>query len=230
MKRLFFSIALIAFSLSAEVAAQSYEFTVEHEHSLRNCRGKLIITKDGIEYQTEDKNDSRKWRYRELRQIKVDSTNKLELVSYEDQRLRLGRDRIFKFRLLDREITPQISALLVERAAHPPVTSVLPETAGEPVFSVPVKHLHRFGGCTGSLKIYPDRLVYLSEDLPSDSRFWRYSDLQGFSQSERYRFEIGSFEDKLGGPKAYNFQLREDLPEGAYDYVWERVYPSRSRK
>ena len=66
--------------------------------------------------------------------------------------------------------------------------------------------------------------------MPSDSRYWRYGEIQNFSQSERYRFEIVSFEDKFGGPKAYNFQLREALPATAYDYVWARVYPSKLRR
>jgi len=63
--------------------------------------------------------------------------------------------------------------------------------------------------------------------MPSDSRYWRYGDIQNINQSDRYRFEVITFEEKLGGPKAYNFQLREVLPPQAYDYVWARVYPSK---
>ena len=142
----------------------------------------------------------------------------------------LGRDRIFKFKILEGEISPEASALLMEKATRPLVTSVLPETVGAPVFEVPVKHLHRVGGCLGTLKIYPDRVIYESKDMPSDSRYWRYGDIQNFSQSERFRFEIVTFESKFGGPKAYNFQLREELPARAYDYVWARVYPSKLRR
>jgi hypothetical protein len=39
-----------------------------------------------------------------------------------------------------------------------------------------------------------------------------------------------SFEEKFGGPKAYSFQLSEELSAVAYDYVWARVYPSRLRR
>jgi hypothetical protein len=132
--------------------------------------------------------------------------------------------------LLEGEITPEVSALLVERAYRPLATSVAPTTNDAPVFEAAVKHLHRFGGCVGALKIYSDRVVYEAKDEPEDSRFWRYSDIQNFSQSGRYRFEVTSFEDKFGGPKAYNFQLREELPAQAYDYVWTRVYPSKLRR
>ncbi len=206
--------------------AQSFTFQVEHEHALRNCRGTLIIAPERIEYQTSEKRDARIWEYVEIRQITVVSPVEMELATYEDQKRMAGRDRIFKFRLLEGRITPEVSALLLEKTTHPLVTSVPPQCEGEPQFAIPVKHLHTFGGCSGTLKVYADRVVFESQ---TDSRFWRYSDIQNFSQSERFRFEIISYENGVGGPKAYNFQLREELPATAYDYVWARVFPSKLR-
>lgn len=230
MNRTLFTATLLIFFAAGPASAQSYELPVEHEHMFRNCRGTLVITPEGIEYRTAHKEDARAWRYTDLRQIKIESPTRIELAPYEDQKRMLGRDRVFKFKALEGEITSEISALLVERATRPVVTSVAPVTEDAPVFEAPVKHLRRFGGCVGTLRIYPDRVVYESEETPSNSRHWRYGDIQNFSQSERYRFEIVSFEDKFGGPKAYNFQLREELPPTAYDYVWARVYPSKFRR
>jgi len=227
MNRILFIATLLIFFAVNPVSAQSYEFLVEHEHTFRNCRGTLVITPERIEYQTIHKKDMRVWRYSDLRQIKIESPTSIELVSYEDQNRMLGRDRVFKFKALEGEITSEISDMLVERAARPVVTSVGPATDDAPAFKAPVKHLHRFGGCIGTLRVYPDRMVYESEDMPSDSRYWRYGDIQNISQSDRYRFEVITFEEKLGGPKSYNFQLREALPAQAYDYVWARVYPSK---
>jgi hypothetical protein len=231
MKRIAIGICLLALFAASPALAQSYEFKVERERPMRNQPGKLIITPEKIEYRSDHKGESRAWRYDELRQIKVESPQRIELVSYEDQKWKLGLDRIFKFKVLEGEITPEASALLMERASQPVLApSVMPTTNDAPTFEAPVKHLHRFGGCIGALKIYSDRVVYEAKDEPADSRFWRYSDIQSFSQSERYRFEIISFEDKFGGPKAYNFQLREELPAQAYDYIWDRVYPSKFRR
>lgn len=230
MWRLSFILFANIFFTTQTAAAQSHEFPVAHEHTLRSCRGKLVITPERIEYQTEHREHARTWRYTDLRQIKVASPKQLELVSYEDQKWRLGLDRIFKFKLRAGELTPALSSLLLERATRPLVTSVLPANEDAPAFETPVKHLHRFGGCLGTLKLYPDRVVYESQEMPSDSRYWRYGEIQHFSQSERYRFELVSFESKFGGPKAYNFQLREALPAPAYDYVWARVYPSKLRR
>lgn len=224
MCRLSLILFAIIFFAASPVAAQSYEFPVEHAHTLRNCRGKLLITPEKIEYKTEHKRDARIWEYVEIQQITVVSLIELELTTYEDQKRMAGRDRIFKFRLLEGRLTPEISALLLEKATHPLVTSVPPQSEGTPLFAIPVKHLHTFGGCSGTLKIYGDRVVFESQ---TDARFWRYSDIQNFSHPERFRFEIVSYEDKVGGAKAYNFQLKEELPALAYDYVWARVYPSK---
>ena len=227
MYRLTLILFMALFFAARPAMAQSYEFAVEHDHTFGSCRGKLIITPERIEYRTEYKEHSREWRYTDLRQIKIASPKRVELASYEDQKWRMGFDHVFEFKLLEGAITSEISALLVGRATRPVVTSVTPKTEDAPAFEVPVKHLHRFGGCIGALKIYPDRVTFESQDMSSDSHYWRYGDIQNISQSDRYRFEIATFEDKFGGPKTYNFQLREALPSQAYDYVWARVYPSK---
>lgn len=222
---------LIGFGLMicAAVSAmgQSHEFQVEHRHTLRNHTGKLIITPEQIEYRTDHKNESRVWRYNELQQITIVSPTEIVLKSYEDRKRMLGLDSVYKFNLLNGQITPEISALLLAKSPRPPATSVMPTSDDAPAFIVTVKHLHRFGGCTGVLKIFSERMVYAAETESDDSRYWRYADVRGFSQSERFRLEIFSFEEGFGGSKAYNFQLREDLPSGAYDFIWQRVYPSR---
>jgi Ni/Co efflux regulator RcnB len=228
MKRIILAIIALTFFLAPKlVAAQSFEFPVERERIFRNHQGTLVITTDGIEYRTAQKNESRSWRYTEIQQIKIESPTELEILTYEDQRRMLGRDRIFRFRLLEGKITPEVSALLVAKSSRPVATSVAPAPDGEPKYETAVKHLHNFGGCEGKLKIYPDRVAYESAETAAHSRYWRYSDIQGFSHPARYRFEITTFEDKFGGPsKVYDFQLKEDLPAPAYDYVWVRVNPA----
>ena len=227
MKRITLGIFIAALFAVKPVAAQSFNLAVEHEHTLRNCFGTLTIAPEKIEYKTDHKKDSRTWSYAELKQIKVDAPTRIELASYEDQKRVLGRDRIFKFKVREGEISPEANALLMEKAPRPLVTNVVPVTEETPAFEVSIKHLHAFGGCLGTLRIYSDHIAYESKDRPSDSRHWRYGDVQSLSQSERFRFEIVTFEDKFGGPKAYSFQLREELPQKAYDYAWARVYPSK---
>ncbi len=226
-RRMLVIFASVFFLAPAMASAQSFEFPVEHERIFRNHRGTLVITPDGIEYRTSQKNESRSWQYTDIQQIKIESPTELEILTYEDQKRMLGRDRIFRFRLLEGKITPEVSAFLTARATRPIATSVAPAPDGEPKYETAVKHLHSFGGCQGTLKIYPDRVAYESAETAAHSRYWRYSDIQSFSHPARYRFEITTFEDKFGGPsKVYDFQLKEDLPASAYDYVWVRVNPA----
>lgn len=225
-----FMLAIVAFTIffAPKVATtQPFEYQVEHLRAFRNSRGTLVITPEAIEYKTTAKNDSRTWRYMDIQQIKIASPTELEIVTYEDERRLLGRDRLFKFKLLQGQITPEVSARLMANAPRQVITSVMPEPEGRPTFELPVKHLHTFGGCQGVLRIYPDRVTYESTTKPSDSRYWRYADIQTFSHSTRYRFDITTFENQFGGPtRAYNFELKEEFPALAYDYIWVRVNPS----
>jgi hypothetical protein len=225
-RRMLVIFALVFPLLSVIAAAQSFEFSVEREGLLRNHSGRLVIKADGIEYSADQKNESRSWRFTDIQQIKIESPTEIEILTYEDQRQMLGRDRIFRFRLLEGKVTAEISALLAAKASRPVATSVAPAPEVEPNYEIAVKHLHPFGGCEGALKIFPDHVSFKSADKPEHSRYWRYSDIQSFSRSSRYRFEVNTFEDKFGGPtKAYDFQLKEDLPATAYDYIWVRVNP-----
>lgn len=226
MKR-YLGISLMLFVLSgvAPGRAQSFEFTVRHHHTLKDCRGTLKISGEGVEYLTVHAKDSRFWRFQEIRTLEVKSPAEISVVTYEDQRRWAGKDKVFEFTLLDRKATPELSAFLLARVKRPMELAVLPEQ-GVPRFELPVKHLHTISGTTGVLKIYPDKVVYETA-RQGDSRYWRLSDIERFSQPDRYRFQIVSYVPMAGGPtEVYNFQLMEDLPEGLYDYLWVRLHPS----
>jgi hypothetical protein len=205
--------------------AQSFEFAVRHHHLLRDCRGTLKISAAGVEYRTPHPKDARKWKFEEIQTIEVNSPTRISLVSYEDQKRYAGKDRVFEFELLAEKAKPELSVFLLQHVKRPMVLAVLPE-AGKPAFEIPVKHLHTITGAAGVLKIYADRIVFQSA-REGDSRLWRLSDIERFSQPDRYRFQIVSHVPKAGGPtEAYNFQLMEDLPPGVYDYLWVRLHPS----
>ena len=232
MKKLILLVAALLYVAGpAQAQEPGYEFSVEHLHTLKNRPGQLILSEHGIEYRTSDPKetkDARTWLYGDLWQIKIASPTRLEVVTYEDQHRLAGRDRIFIFRLLDQEITPEISAFLMKKTKRPMVTSILPPTNESPVFTVSVKHLHLLGGCEGVLKIFGDRLTYESPNQPHNSRLWRFSDIQDFSHPTRYAFSLTSYEDQFGGPeRTYSFQLKEDMPPQVADYLWERVYPMK---
>jgi len=220
--RAIFLLTFLAFG-SGAVAAQ--DFAVRHHHALKDCRGVLKFTGDGVEYRTAHAKDSRTWKYNELRVIKVDSPFEITLLTFEDEKRLLGKDRAFEFTLLEGKVPAGLSTFLLSKVSRPMVLAVLPET-GKPAFEAPVKHLETLGGARGMLSIFPDRIVFKSS-REGDSRIWRLQDIERFGQPDRFRFQITSRVPRRGGPtEVYNFELLEDLPEGAYDYLWVRLHPS----
>jgi hypothetical protein len=207
------------------VHAEDFGFTVRHHHTFRDCRGALKISGAGIAYQSSHGDDARTWKWDEIRVIKAESPTEITLLSYEDQKRFLGKDRVFAFTLLEGKISGDLSAFLLSKVPRPMTLAVLP-AYGKPAFELPVKHLHTFGGVSGTLRVYRDRVVFQAS-TERDSRVWRLADIQRFGQPDRYRFQITSFVPKAGGPtEVYNFQLLNELPEGVYDYLWVRLHPS----
>jgi hypothetical protein len=206
--------------------AQNFEYSVKHRHILKDCRGVLTITPDGVQYKSTREKDSRKWSFEDIRVFEIKSPTEISIVTYEDQKRWAGKDKVFEFTLLDKKATPDLGAFLLSRIKRPLELAVIPEDSEKPVYEIPVKHLRTISGTRGVLRIYADKVVYKSPTA-GDSRYWRIADIERFSQPDRFRFEIVSFLPKAGGPtEVYNFQLIEDLPEGVYDYLWTRLHPA----
>jgi hypothetical protein len=206
-----------------EAMAQEFRYRVEHDHTIGSCKGELIISQAGVEYQTSKKEHTRKWSYTDIEMIKLRSPRKLEILTYESARMTLGRDRAFEFKVLDKEVTKEVSDFLLKRVERPLATTFV-ASEEKPQYAIPVRHRRSFGGDQGTLKVYADRVVYESQK-PESSRYWRWSDIKSFSLIDRYEFSITTFEPRLGGPtKTFNFDLKEQVNDAMYDYLWMRVY------
>jgi len=206
-----------------EALAQEFRYRVEHQHAIKSCKGELVINQDGVEYRTENKKHARKWSYTDIEMINLRSPRKLEILTYESGRMTLGRDRAFEFKVLDKEVTKEVSDFLLKRVERPLATTFV-ASEEKPQYAIPVRHRRSFGGDQGTLKVYADRVIYESQK-PESSRYWRWSEIKSFSLIGRYEFSITTFEPKLGGPtKTFNFDLKEQVNDAMYDYLWVRVY------
>jgi len=220
MKYAIVIVSLLSLLTGAAPVAQTYELPVEHLHTLRNCRGTLVITPDGVGYRTGHAEDARQWSYTDIQSIKVTAPRSIEIFTYEDQKRLLGRDRVWKFEASTADIPPEISALLVEKAARPVVTNQLPASSNPPLFAVPVKHRHVIGGCDGVLRIFSDRVTFESSDVAKDSRSWRYRDVDSFAHYERFRLEFVIWgRNSTRSTRTYEFHLKEDLPPAAEAHI-----------
>lgn len=255
MKRLFYFIFFLGFILAVTVSAAraqdetsaakqaeeknpgEFRFWVKHDHLRKFCEGELVINEEGIEYVTAFEKHERYWDFTDIKLLKLISKKEIEVKTYTtyrpelnlDQALNIGSDESFRFKLLEGELTQGISEFLQSKIKKPMATTFVEmndEAAPPPVFALRVSHRHRWGGCPGILKIYEDKIIYQSYTEPTDSRLWRWSDLQSLGRSSRFKFEITTFEPQLlGGPeKSYNFDLKEEMTDEMYDFLWKKFY------
>ena len=204
--------------------AQEFRYQVSRDKLVGHAEGELIISTERVEYRAKKEKDGRVWAYREIKLFEVLSPTRVRIRTYEDgSRWKLGRDRDFTFKIVGAELTQEVSDFLRGRIDRPFVTSFTAE-GGNPLAQISVKHLHRFGGCQGVLKVYPDHLSYEAED-GHDSRSWLWKDIKSIGRPDRFRFEVVTYEPQFGGPaRSFNFTLKEEMPDAVYDLVWTSVF------
>src|SRR5438067_9620761 len=92
--------ALLLYGAIAPLAsAQSYTFVVRHQHWRNGVMGTLRISPAGISFEehgSKGQTDSRSWRYEEVQQLTI-SPSELRILTYEDSKWKLGRDREYTF-------------------------------------------------------------------------------------------------------------------------------------
>ena len=214
-----------AMSAAPAVAQGPYELTVKADHVIGASRGTLVFDQNGVEYRTTDRDDARKWRYDDIKQLQVLGPRHVQVLTFEDQgRLRLWKERTFDFEVVGGTVTPQLVAFLLTRIDRSIVTAVMPTDAGgEPLERIPVKHERRRGS-QGVLLVYADHLAYVTERAEA-SRYWRYGDLASVIKLDPYRLVVSAYEGGAGETRPFVFDLKRELPDDVYAALWARVNP-----
>jgi hypothetical protein len=211
-------------SVSSNLIGKDYSYKVRHQHVKGSCAGDLIVNESGIQYQTAHAKDERHWTFDNIQEIQFINEQQLNVLTYEDSRPRIGGDRIFKFEFQGSAIPADLAAFIMAHFSKP-VSDRLTPTAQAGRFEIPVKHLHRVGGCPGKLVFRDDGITFVS-DKPGESRQWRYSDLQSIASSGPYELRLGTYEHgpaQYGDTKEFRFQLKGQLDAAAYRFAWLHI-------
>ncbi len=217
------TLVLAATASAALAAGPPFEFVVKKDQFFGARRGTLVFDEARVTYETTDRKDARTWAYEQIKQVQVLSSRRVRVLTYEDQSwLKLGADRAFEFELTQGTIGSDFVAFLLERVDRPVVTAVMPPLPGDPLFRVPVKHLRGGQGSQGTLLLFPDALVYLTE-RETEARHWRLEDLFSVLMLDRERLEVRAYEGGGGETRPFTFELRAELPPGFYEALWQRV-------
>ncbi|MBI4455551.1 MAG: hypothetical protein HY644_06590 [Acidobacteria bacterium] len=225
MKKLITIVALAAFCMPIQAA--DWKFKVQHIRTplLRDQEGTLVIGAADVQYQSKGEKQPLRWGFGDIQQFKLEPSY-LEILTYQDQKWRFGKDKIFRFKILEGSVDTELSHFLRQRIAGVFVTAILPRDFENPVYKVPVRHRLAGRDSQGMLEVYNDKVMYRS-DSKQESRIWTYQQIESFAFPSLREFEVVTDEKKFGGPtRTFRFQLKEVLPESIYDYLWIRIYGS----
>lgn len=218
--------AVLAFLLTlagpAGVSGPPFELAVRQDHFFGSTRGTLVVGPGGIEFKTTNPKESHRWEYRALRQVRVLSTTRIVVDTYEEPGgLRLGADRSYAFKVTAGAIPADLVEFLLGRLERPTVTAVMPPLPSTALFEVPV-HARAGRGSDGRLVLYDDGVAYLTE-RDGEARYWRFRDVFAVLKLDRYRVQVLAYEGGPGETRPFTFELTSELPQAMYDAIWQRV-------
>lgn len=210
--------------------AQPLAFRVRHEHLRGGVTGTLRIDADSVSFQEEGKKSkhSREWRYEDIQQLSL-SPGKLRILTYEDQKWQLGRDRDYVFDQLPQDVVEQ-THLLFEGKLGRRFVAEIADSEAQSLWQVGVKLQHGLGGSQGVLLIGDDWIMYRST-AAGESRSWRIRDIDTISTAGPFDLTITTLERsgwRHAGPTEFRFQFKEELSESRYNDLWRRIYQTKA--
>jgi hypothetical protein len=201
--------ALITLAAPQEV----FDLTVEHVRTLRNQPGDLHVDAQGITFRSKDGKTNVTIKMQDLREASVADSRALRFETYEVEKWKPIERREYTFRASPDAPLDALAQLLAAKV-HRPVVGHYWQGAQ---FEVPAYHRRAFGGTNGTLRIGEESIQYLS-DKPADARTWLYRDIETIGQPDPFRFRVTT------NRETYVVELKDQLPEGAYESAWSKVY------
>ncbi len=196
------------------------EATLERPLWLKKA-GELRFTAEAIEFQPKGADEPLRWEHRDIQLFDRVSRTELRILTYEDSKWKLGRDRELRFSVTSGEISDELFDRVRARLHRPTSDRVLRNIA-EPAHRLAVKHLHPLGGCEGELLIFEDRIVYDSRD-ERHNRDWPLGEaVEGVWSSDAYELEVHVRE-----PRVWRYQLKQRLDQELYERLKRQLYGLR---
>ncbi len=192
--------------------------------------GRIEITEQAIAYRAEKESESRTWNYPDIQFFDRISSREFTILTYEDQRRWLGRDKQYHFVVTEGELTDALFQTIRSRLDKPAANRVIPGLEAVE-YEVAVKHLHTFGGCEGTLRFTEDAIAYVTEK-ENDAREWSLArDVRSVWSADRYRLQIHVYENnrrEFSRTRVFRFALKEPLDQVFYRSLKLRLYDLES--
>jgi hypothetical protein len=210
-KVFFFALApaLIAFAEPPDV----FDLKVERVRPLRDQPGDLHIDAQGITFRSKDGKTNVTMKMPDLREANVADPHALRFETYEVQKWKPIERRGYTFRVSSEVQLDDLAQFLAAKILRP----VVGHYGQDVQFEVPAYHRRVFSGTNGTLRIGDESIQYLS-DRPADARTWLYRDIETIGRPDSFRFRVTT------NRETYVVELKDALPEGAYELAWSKVY------
>ena len=214
-------IFVILLLLGPALGAAEISFEAVWKRPLRpDKQGLLRISDASVAFQPHGaEGPDLEWVYEDIQHLDRLSASELALLSYDEgHRLSFGRDRRYRFSILDGTLSDDIFLQLAKRVGRP-ATDRTPQVPAVTEFELPVKRLSRFGASQGTLYVTAAAITYVSANA-RESRHWLIDrDLESVWSADPYRLEVHAFEGREGAlrrPKIYRFALKRPLRTERY--------------
>jgi hypothetical protein len=183
------------------------------KHGLTASRGTIEFGERGVTF-LPAKGTPLRWGYIDIASFYL-SRHRFKFQSYERRGWRLPGRKTFRFRL-ERAIPPTVATSLALHVGKPsrnadPSPRVLAFAA------LPAHHRGWTSGTNGVLRFRPEGIDYLTAHS-SDSRSWRWADIQTIARPDPYRFTLGGYRE------TYDFDLKKPMSDDLFDRLWDAVY------
>jgi len=190
-----------------------FDLKVTRVRALKDQPGDLHIDGQGIAFRSVDGKTSITIAMKDLRDVNVADTHALRFGTYEVQKWKPVERVEYTFRAPPDTSVEDLANFLTARV-HRTVVGHYPE---ESQFQAAAYHRRVRAGTSGLLRIGPESIQFVS-DKPADSRTWLYRDIETIGRPDSFRFRVTT------NRETYVLELKEDLPEAAYELAWSRIY------
>lgn len=220
--------------LALPLAGAETSFEAKWKKSIRpDVDGALIVHEGGIRFQPErETKQVLEWSFEDVQHLDRASPTEVAIQSYSDSISRLGRDRWYRFVLVNSTFPDELHTKVVYRIGRPATDRVAREPVDAEV-AIPAKNMRLLRGSEGVLYFTPEWVIY-STGRSGHSRAWRLDrDVETVWSSDPYRLEV----HVLGGSEAfarrtdvYRFSLKKPLDRSYYDGLRMMLYSLRNSR
>jgi len=190
-----------------------FDLEVSRSRVPRDQPGTLHIDSQGVTFQSRDGKTRITISLRDLREVDVADPHALRFETYEVSKWKPIERREYKFRAQPDAPVEDLARFLTGRVHRP----VVGHYAQGSQFKIAAYHRRTLQGTSGLLEIGESAIQFVS-DKPADSRTWLYRDIETIGRPDSFRFRVTT------NRETYVLELKEDLPEAAYNFAWSRVY------